>query len=124
MLTGCLPREGNFTNQAQAHVLTENSEYLADPVGAGDCCDTADLVIGSHVLLSQSLLSCGQPLCPRNRRWKVDYFLYVTGGDRRHLFEASGDSLAFLLKNSADARFRDSVSLCQLIQTQATFAIS
>ena len=42
----------------------------------------------------------------------------------KHLFEAPGDSLALLLQNSADARFGNSMSLRQLIQTQATFTIS
>jgi hypothetical protein len=34
VLTGRLPRERTFTDQAQAHALTENSEDLSSTVGS------------------------------------------------------------------------------------------
>jgi hypothetical protein len=41
------PREHTFTDQAHAHILTDDDEYLANLVAAV-CCVTAALVVGRH----------------------------------------------------------------------------
>jgi hypothetical protein len=49
MLRGGSPRERAFTNQAPAHVPTDDDEYLANLVSADGVCASPSLFVSSHV---------------------------------------------------------------------------
>ena len=55
MLGGCSPREKFFADEAPAHALADDSEHLADLVGAGGARASLVFIVGSHVRLEASL---------------------------------------------------------------------